>query len=216
MCRGLHLLSTWFAALSLCFGSPPVSADAQGFFLEGLSGIAVPAGDLGRHEKTGSSFELALGYEFGSRVAILGDFGLVSLSGDDIREPSGAAPAVTVRTLTVGVETMLRSPATPLHASVRVGLGAAEVEFESFTVVGAPPQNFSPRGTYPMLRAGLSAGYDFTQAVSVFVRGQALYVMIDRDDTSPLAMISPDVPSVGPSWIIPLMAGLRITLTPRR
>lgn len=204
------------ALAALCISCSVRLAAAQGLFLEGRGGVVIPTGDLSRLERTESSSTVALGsgYVFGPHLAVRADVGEIGLNGRDIRQPSGAAPAAVMRTISVGAELAVRPREFPFFAAVNAGVGAADAEFESFTVNVPPRQSFRVTGTHPMLSGGLRVGYRLGSALSLYVSGEAAYVLFNRNETKSLALVGPEATSVGPSLLLPLTLGLRLYLAP--
>lgn len=203
----------------------PRAADAQQAITTDLEGgIAVPAGDVSDAVDPGPAFTLGFNFRVHDMISIRAEGGTDLYGVKDIADPTGAqesipGPDMTMTRLDVGLVFHAVQPdmGGGFWVDADVGGGYHILTTDDYSIQVSDTgleTDLDLSDGYLGAKGGLTLGYDFTDAVSAFVGGDAYLVPADAEDLEPFSDL--DEVDDGPESHLsfPVQAGLRLHFQP--
>lgn len=196
---------------------PAVGPQPGSFGFDARAGVALPAGGLTAAVDPGASLGGDLSHFLGRHFGLWAGADLQFLSGatDDA---GNSFPDMRMLHAGIGGELNLFGgydlrddpDPTPFVTTLRLGIGLTDFSTEEALDGGAPsPVAFDP--TELSLRGGLTAGWQATPRVKVYLGSTAYLALTDRAETQAYASLSPEVDTFDTAWVVPVQAGVRLT-----
>lgn len=195
-----------FTLLAVGGVSPAIAQDR--FAIDARGGVAVPASAVADLEDVGASVGIGFSYALSPRIAVRLDGDVDILSGTDSEVSGSSAPDMNIYHYGAGLGVAIFDPARSRWAvDLNVGAGASTFDVDTFPADGSTV-DFSE--TYFTTSGGLAIGYDVSQGVNVFIRGQAYLAFTDEEDTAVFADVSSEIDPAGfdTAWTIPITGGV--------
>lgn len=196
---------------------PSVGPQPGGFGLDASAGVALPAGELANVLDAGASLAGGVTYHLDRRFGIWAGADLQWMAG--ATDAAGTVfPDMRVLHAALGGELNvfggydLRDDPDPqpFVTTLRLGVGLTDFSTEEALDGGAPsPVTFDP--TELSFHGGLTAGWQATPRVKVYLGSVAHLAITDRAETSAYAALSPEVGTFDTAWVVPVRAGVRFT-----
>lgn len=198
--------------------APHVGPQVGSFGFHGHGGIVLPAGELTGVVDPGASLGGGVSHFLTRNVGLWANTDVQFLSGttDDVGNTFPDMRMVHVGAgaelnLFRGYELRDDPDPTPVTATFRLGAGFSSLDTED-TLDGDRPSPVAFDHTYLSFHGGATAGYQVAPRVNVFAGSTAYLMVTDREDTRVLDAHSPDADVFDTAWVIPLHAGVRLTL----
>lgn len=171
-------------------------------------GVALPAGTMADLTDVGGIAGGSLAWNFTPNWTLRGDFNYMRL--DDGADDLGItlSPPMDLMFFGGSVEVNFNAPRLqdlPLTFSVNVGGGVMNMKVDNSFDPGHPANGFDQ--WYPTVQGGAQIGYQVSDLINIFVRGDAYLILIESGDTA----VFPLDDTFDHGWVIPLTAGVRFT-----
>jgi hypothetical protein len=196
---------------------PAVGPQPAGFGFDARAGVVIPAGELIEVADAGATLGADVSYHIDRRFGLWGGVDVQWLAGatDDF---GTTFPDLRVFHAAVGGELNVFSgydvrddpDPTPFITTLRLGIGLTDFSTEATLDGGGPsPVDFDP--TELSFQGGLTAGYQASSRVKVYLGSTVHLAITDRADSGAYAELSPEVDAFDAAWLVPVHAGLRFT-----
>jgi hypothetical protein len=177
--------------------------------LDARVGVSFPAGAMAELTDVGGVAGGSLVWNFHPNWALRADFDYLRL--DDGANDLGILVSPPMDLLFFGgsIEVNFNAPKyqdLPLTFTVNVGGGAMSMKVDNTFDAGHPANGFDY--TYPTIQGGAKIGYQVSDLINIFVQGTAYLVIIESGDT----WVFPRDDTFDHGWVIPVVAGVRLTL----